>query len=262
MYRITLINWREHNPGKKKTHKKTMIANNLISDAKVLALTLSQRWLFINLLLIAGDHANDTITLTQRQVNDILTTKEGAQNALDRLQSFQLVTFEKDESLITEKKNNRRITEKKNNRREGVEKIKIEAKSETDEHKLFVDPIGSPNPLKFNAATLIKIYCEDWKISYRSTQSPVISPKDAKAMKNFLDTVGAERAENIVRAYLKMPDKWFLTKKHDIPTLIANTNAVIHFIETGRVITSKELSTIDRNLATENLINDIKENGI
>lgn len=127
LYKITLTNWHEHNPGKKKSHKKTMIANNMITDAKVLSLTLSQRWLFINLLLIAGDYANDTVTLTHRQLNEIISTKEGVDNCLDRLQSLQLVTFEKIHPLITEMNNNGRITElKRNNKR-----INTKTESET-----------------------------------------------------------------------------------------------------------------------------------
>ncbi len=104
IYKITVLNWIEHNPGTKKHFKKTLIANNLTSDAKINALPLSCKWLFINLLLICGDYAKDTVTLTERQLNDILTTKEGPQNALERLASFQLVTFEKNDFFRIEKK--------------------------------------------------------------------------------------------------------------------------------------------------------------
>lgn len=112
IYKITVLNWIEHNPGTKKHFKKTLIANNLTSDAKINALPLSCKWLFINLLLICGDYAKDTVTLTERQVNDILTTKEGPQNALDRLASFQLVSYEKNEFLRIEKKEKKRIERK------------------------------------------------------------------------------------------------------------------------------------------------------
>lgn len=103
IYKITLLKWREHNPAAKKHFKKTMIEHRLVNDAKINALPLSHKWLFINLLLICGEHANDTVTLTKRQVNDILTTREGASNALARLQSFQLISFE-EMPLIEEKR--------------------------------------------------------------------------------------------------------------------------------------------------------------
>ena len=108
IFKVKVINWFNHNPTKKKTYKKTMISNSLPYDAKINALPLSNKWLFINLLLICGEHGNDTITITQRQVNDILTTREGALNALSRLQSLQLVTFEK---LPLNKERNKEIIE-------------------------------------------------------------------------------------------------------------------------------------------------------
>lgn len=113
IFKIHIINWVEHNPGKKKSHKKTLICNNIINDGKISALPAGHRWLFLGLLLIAGDNASDTVTITERQVNELLTTRVGASNALDRLQSLQLVTYEiLKTSLI---KNNRIVTKKKNN---------------------------------------------------------------------------------------------------------------------------------------------------
>lgn len=117
LYNITLTNWLEHNPGKKNTHKKTLIANNLVSDAKVLSLTLSQRWLFIYLILTAGDYASDTVALTKVQLTSIVGNGVHPERSLLRLQSLQLVTFEKIEPLITEIKNNLRITELNNKRK-------------------------------------------------------------------------------------------------------------------------------------------------
>lgn len=112
IYKITLLNWFEHNPKAKKSFKKTMIEHRLISDATINSMPLSHRWLFINLILICGDHANDTITLTQRQINDILTTKEGAENALTLMSQFQLLSFEKTESFRIEVKEKNRKEEK------------------------------------------------------------------------------------------------------------------------------------------------------
>lgn len=71
-----------------------MILNGIITDAKICTLPVATRWLFLALLIECGNNANDTITMTERQINDILTTRLGAQNALSRLQSLQLVTFD------------------------------------------------------------------------------------------------------------------------------------------------------------------------
>lgn len=104
LFKITILKWREKNPKHKDGYKKTLIQNSLIHDAVILSLPLSHRWLWIGLLLICGEHNNDTITMTQRQVNELLTTREGAHNALARLESFQLLRFEEIAPLIKEKK--------------------------------------------------------------------------------------------------------------------------------------------------------------
>jgi len=43
---------------------------------------------------VCGDYGYDTVTVGEEQVNDYLTTKVGAINALTLLKEFQLVTFE------------------------------------------------------------------------------------------------------------------------------------------------------------------------
>jgi len=95
LYKITILNWQKHNPNRKKSYKYTMIANNITSDPKLNSVPTSHRWLYIGIITTCGDHNNETITMTERQVNDLLTTREGAHNALSRLESLQLLTVEK-----------------------------------------------------------------------------------------------------------------------------------------------------------------------
>ena len=95
LFTIKITNWNKHNPGKKNTYKKTLISNNLNYDAKICALPTSHKWLYLALLLISGDAANDTVTISERAVNEQLKARVGAANALSLLQEYQLLTFEK-----------------------------------------------------------------------------------------------------------------------------------------------------------------------
>ncbi|MFI5342845.1 MAG: hypothetical protein ACHQUC_01355 [Chlamydiales bacterium] len=99
IYKIKVLNWYEHNPDAKKSFKKTMVQHAIIHDAHINNMPTSHKWFFFSLLMICGDYACDTITLTERQVNDQLKTRVGAENALRLLQKNQLVTFEKIESF-------------------------------------------------------------------------------------------------------------------------------------------------------------------
>lgn len=103
IYKITLLKFFEK-LDTNTSYKKTMIPHNILIDGGVNALPLSHKWLLINLLLIAGDFNNETVTMTERQVNEALTTKEGSQNALTLLQSFQILTFEKIPLSLKERK--------------------------------------------------------------------------------------------------------------------------------------------------------------
>ncbi len=94
IYRITLLNWKEHNSGHRKSYKKVMLSNNFIQDAKVKSMPMTHRWVFLNLIVICGEHASDTVELTQQQLNNIIETRLGANNVLQTLQQLQVLTYE------------------------------------------------------------------------------------------------------------------------------------------------------------------------
>lgn len=246
IFKVTITNWYEHNPNKKKTYKKTLIANNMIHDARICAMPTSHRWLFFGLLLIAGDYANDTVTITEQQVNNILTARVGAENALMLLQQYQLVTFEKS-SLNKEKKE-----DKERNRKEKKPKGKIISQIEQ------VDVV----PPDKNVSHLISEYCLKWKQAYKTEQSPIIKPKDAKDFKSFLENVGFEKAKLVVENYFEMGDKWFLTKRHDMQTMLNNLNAIIQFSETKRLVTSQEINTFEKNQTNKNTLDALRNGEI
>lgn len=95
LFKIKILKWQDASSGPKKSFKKTMIWNNIISDGAIISLPVSARYTFIALLLISGDTSNDTLTITERQVNELSTSRERAENVLDRLQSLQLLSYEK-----------------------------------------------------------------------------------------------------------------------------------------------------------------------
>lgn len=117
-------------------------------------------------------------------------------------------------------------------------------------------------PLKYSTANLIATYCDNWKKVYKSSINPMIDGKSAKLLKNFLDHFGKEKSELVVNTYFKMPDKWFLTKKHDIATMLGNTNSIIHFLETGRVVTATELLNIEKKVTNENILEALRNGEI
>lgn len=107
---------------KGKNYKKTMIDHSILFDPLVDELPNSNKWLLIALIMIAGEHGNATVTLSERRVNELLKTKEGAENALLSLQQYQVLSYEK---TASNKRNKEVIKE--------IKKEKIEEKKENDE---------------------------------------------------------------------------------------------------------------------------------
>lgn len=138
VFRIKVIKWKDHNKNQKRSFKKSLIANNLMSDAKVVSLPVACRWLFVSLILLCGDSGNDTITITERQVNDILSTRLGARNALSLLEELQLVTVE---ILPLQNRRDMKLSDKKG--REGNRM----RKQPQEEMTSLLPPEAAPSPL-------------------------------------------------------------------------------------------------------------------
>lgn len=116
--------------------------------------------------------------------------------------------------------------------------------------------LEAPAPEGVNVA--IAYYCDAWKQKYKS--NPPIGGKEAGLVKSLVKDYGLDKACGLLTAYLQMPDTWFLTKRHDLPTLISNLNAVTHFIATGKVITRNDLKTLEQSMQTHDLLQKV-ENG-
>ncbi len=247
IYKITVLNWIEHNPGTKKHFKKTLIANNLTSDAKINALPLSCKWLFINLLLICGDYAKDTVTLTERQVNDILTTKEGPQNALDRLASFQLVTFEKNDFLRIEKKEKKRIE---------IKEVK-ELSSPSDSSVEIQKPKRSSANISDKENFFLIRYCELFKDRYGT--NPVIDGKSTGFAKSYNKTFSKEKSEKYLQAFFKLPDALLVKAKHPLNLFSMKLNEITVFAESGNFTTQTQARNLDQSATTADMIQQIRE---
>ncbi len=105
---------------------------------------------------------------------------------------------------------------------------------------------ASQEPPKNN---LIAHYCDAWKLRYGS--NPMILPKDAGQLKKFVEAIGVERSKQVITTYLSMPEKWFVTKRHDISTMIANLNAIQQFMNNGKVLTTSTSKELERQVDRE-----------
>lgn len=106
----------------------------------------------------------------------------------------------------------------------------------------------------------IQTYCDAWHARYST--SPIITGKAAGQIKQLVKDLGSAKAIDLINAYLDMPDQWFITKRHDIPTLITNLNSVGQFMDTGRLITRKDTQQVDSAVSMLNQLRRIEEGKI
>jgi hypothetical protein len=99
---------------------------------------------------------------------------------------------------------------------------------------------------------VIARYVELWQARYKSKIH--LSGKDIGLLRTLTKDHGEESAIKLLESYLSMLEAWFVTKRHDLVTLTQNLNAVSHFMHTGKVITRKDVKTLESAVNTQNLL--------
>lgn len=113
---------------------------------------------------------------------------------------------------------------------------------------------GSADPeIGRRAKLIIATYVDAYRKQYDGADPPIEGRNAGAArhlagMKRFSD----EHLAAIVEEYVGMEDAWFLTKAHDLPTLLANLNKVTLKLQTGASLTSHEVRSRERKQTTLN----------
>lgn len=265
IYKITVLNWEKYNGKLKKGHKCILLSTGFLSDAKITSLPIGGRLLYLGLLLRCGEVTSSSIEGS----HDLLVSLAGGSGQhvsrlLEQMQELQLLTYAKISAF--KDRIEKKIKEKKI--KEVATQLEISAGEQGNLTPLS-DASQTPKPVspktevsEFNTSLVIGAYCDAWKIRYNSTKSPSVLPHHAKNLKSFVKGTGQQRAIEMIEAYLQMPDSWFLTKRHDIPTFLGNLNAVTQFVETGKVVTRQDIRNVESKVHSHNLRQMIDDGAI
>jgi hypothetical protein len=220
VYKIVLIDWEKYNPDPKKFYRRANIDFNFLCNPKVRQLTPCGTLLYLSLLLVAAESQRSHIEVSHESIVFQSRVKSGSvQSQLAQLESLQLV------KLGTKLALKKRRIEKKN---------RIEG------------PLEKLPTAKAAAPQIIPVYCFLWKERYGT--NPPINGRAAGQLTRLVKDFGYERTSKILEAYLQMPDPWFVTKRHDVSTLLTNLNAVVQFLDTGKMVTKAHLNKINEQL--------------
>ena len=240
IFKITLPKWHQHNKCHKKSYKKTLIANNFCTDAKLLSVPMSTRWLFLGIILECGGHNKDVIEIGERQLRAMLQTPVSAIRALDQLQSLQLLSYEILQPLI----NRSEVKRREEKRRE----VTTSPKSEQKNIPVVIDATASApaKPLLPKGNVIVADYCDLWKQRYNART--VVTGKDAGQLNRFAKEVGYGRAVELMHAYFAMPDSWFAKKRHPVGLLLSSLSEISHFNDTGKIMTMTTTKKADEDI--------------
>ena len=231
IFRIHLPNFEKYNPGKKKTYKKTMIANNFTDDPKLSVLPLSLRWMYLGLVLTCGDHGSDVLELSENTLRDMLESSKSVTGALDTLQSFQLLTYEN----ITPNIKEYNIKESKvKEYRTGGQLELTQPVQEPPKPSKKKDPQATEeNRLIWNA--FFDAYRERYGIE------PVRNLTVNSQVSALRKKLGTEEAIKVVRFYLTHNDSYFLKNTHTFGHCLSSAETLRTQMLRGKPITGNDV---------------------
>jgi hypothetical protein len=112
----------------------------------------------------------------------------------------------------------------------------LEGKQKTPRAKKTAEPS--------QANVVIAAYCDAWQDRYKA--KAIITRQHAGTISTLLKSMSADKLTELVKAYLRMNDTWFIKQRHDLMTFQRSISQVSHFSQTGARITNSRLQQMDR----------------
>lgn len=237
IYTLTVTNFKKHNSSLKKGHKATLIANNFCNDSKLGALPLTVRWLFLGIVLTCGDYTSDTIEMNEKQLRDLLESSWSVDRALDALQSFQLLTYQKNASFLNRIEKNRK------------EEKRIEKNL----------PAPRKNADKFENKIVWDYYFNAYRIRYGV--DPLRNAQINSQVSQLRKKLGVEDACKVIEFYLKHNDSWYLKNTHSFGLCLKNAETLRTQMLRGQAITQVEVKRFEKIQQQSSMIEDAKKGG-
>lgn len=261
MIKIRVVSFDEHN---EKAIGKVLpwfrCQSRLARSSKFLALSPGAKHMWLWLLCESAQSCSREVLVCPRDVSREVHVKPqnipSVISELLRLEWIQVLSPEKWPYVTNERTNETDET-----------KIPVGVTTKKPEPEFKLEPEPKPEKKKQRQAVpvapdgtnlVIAAYCDAWKSRYKADRAPPIEPRHAKNLKSILAQVGMDRAIKLVQAYLAMPDQWFVTKRHDLGTFLANLTSVTHFVETGKVITRRETQQLDAMTTNQNTLEALR----
>lgn len=232
--KLNIIGWRKYQPQSDRARHKHWFRINMdcAFSHGLFGLTPEQRWFWIQVLCECCRKDSDTITIRVERFSKICEISETsiisaiktleANNTVRRLS----VDCQEPDSLLRPHNITVHNITEHNNITKGTDSA---------------NQVPSKKPSRVSKTVgidkVIAIYSSVYKSRYQVR--PEIDGKTTGLVRALLKTHSVEKLSDLIEAYLKMDDPWFLVKSHDFSTFRENLTKVSTAMQTGNDLSNK-----------------------
>lgn len=246
IFKIKLTNWAKHNTAHKKSYKRVMLSNNFITDAKIRALTATERWVFLNLIVTCSDHCRDTVEVSSKHLREMLECNRNIDGVLGRMQELQLLTFEKTPLIELNRKNRTERNEKK------TDEVQPKPKPAAVQAELIEKPKSDP-------VANSKVW-EAYRQSYsqRYGVEPIRNATTNTQISNLVKKLGEGEAMLVVKFYLTHNDSFYVKNTHTLGHCLHAAETLRTQMLKGKPITSTMIRGMEKQQVFRNSLDDME----
>lgn len=248
IYKVKINNWQKYNAKHNTKYKAFLLHSGFFSDQKISNLKQMEVQLFIYLMCVrAESSANEFEIHAKCLPRAFRMGEESLANALSRLQSFQLVSFEILNSL--------------SNRIEKKEREKKEREVQAPQ-VLVPEIVDQPTKQKPDTELNRKIW-DAYRQAFvgRHKVEPVRNAKANAQISQLGKRLGTE-AVLVAKFYVMHNDSFYLKTQHSLDGLLANAESLRTQMLKGTAVTSTMVREFEKNNAVREKLDLIDKEGI
>lgn len=259
IYKITIKNWEKYNGQLKPTHKKIMLATNFLNDAKIRSCTPVTRLLYLSCLLLAGESAQSQIEVSHESlVFQSGVKSQSLQSQLNQLQSLQLLTWEKNETLIKSERKDTNVSKKKRNEKKGI--LPEMSGSDLEDSKKTLSKHALETFSKNENRKVFDAYFNAYRLRYGVDvhKNAEINSQIARFRSKF----GTEESIRIIEFYLKHNDSWYIKHTHSFVWCYKQADTLRTQMHRNQPITSTMVRSFEKSQSTQQTLDAIKNGAL
>lgn len=241
IYKITLTNWAKYNKHARRSHKALLLDFNFVTDAKVRTLSMTSRWVLLNLIVTCSDQCRDTVELSSNRLRELLECNRSIVGTLSELQSLQLLTFE----IVNPFMNRIEV------KRKEVKGNEVPTGSQaTPAGKAEIDSTKSQNK-RVNDA-----YCQSYFDRYKV--QPVSNAKHNSAVAQLVKRLGVDDAISVVKFFLRHNESYYVRNTHTIGLCLKDCETLRTQMLKGVSITRGKMKHFEREQEHQDMLDLIE----